>query len=142
MKFDKPSVDLDLAVAKAAGMHTFTATTPEWRTQLLHKGTQCVLFISNPVECRHYEGMKYVGDWCPSRDMTDAWEAAEKIGLFDPDGFAANLCQVDTPKGKQWCIDWPGTDVGFEVQAATGPLAICAAIIGTQKGKPNDRRAN
>lgn len=116
MNFDKPSAELDLAVAEAAGIPAKIVFGRCYRTRVGLLKEESVIYS-------------------PSSDMTDAWEAAEKIGLFDPDGFAANLCQVDTPKGKQWCIDWPGTDVGFEVQAATGPLALCAAIIGTQKGK-------
>ncbi len=118
MIFDKPSAEIDLAVAKAARIKagTLGLGSPEeqkaWRSRT-PEGSECPGWIR----------------WNPSSNMTDAWEAAEKVGLLSPQGHQGFLhgsiddgYVVAVRSGKLYV-------------APTGPLAICAAIIETQTGE-------
>ncbi len=112
MNLKEPSAEIDLAVAKAAGIRAFLGRNG--RLEVV-----CILEING-------------NEFRPSRDMNHAMEAAEKVGLLSPQGHQGFL--------------HGSVDSGYVVSvrsgklyiASTGPLAICAAILATEKGKPGD----
>ena len=62
------------ALAEWMGRLVFTATSPEWRTQLVSTGLQYVLFGERPAELRLYDGMRFVKNWHPHTDPVAALE--------------------------------------------------------------------
>ncbi len=134
MNLKEPSAELDLAVAKAAGIEVTLSNwlddppvswvlehDPEWG-RLETMG--CVLVVVATGK-----------RWNPSRDMNHAMEAAAKVGLFD---YPSNLGKH--PMGIEadaWCfeINYRCGDLKKFIYAPTAPLAISAAILETQKGK-------
>lgn len=108
MNLTKSSAELDLAVAEAVGFDAYVCMG------------KCYLDRGPKLNSKLFR---------PSRDMTDAWKAAEKVELF-------------SPQGHQGCLHG-SVDSGYVVAersgklhiAPIGPLAICAAIIETQKGE-------
>ena len=67
-------------------------------------------------------------------EQIDAMEAAEKVGLFSIKKHHCSLAMLATPQGEEWAIFWPYQNHAPTV-APTDPLAICAAILETQKGE-------
>jgi hypothetical protein len=118
--------ELDMRVAKVMGWHTFAATTPEWRTQLLGEGIQCVRFISHPIEVRRYEGMRFVGNWHPSTDWNDAMEAVKKLNLLM---FSVHRENCEGVRYDVECYDEPDlSDRVVCTAVPTGPLAISRLV--------------
>ena len=119
MNLKEPSAELDLAVAKAAGIGAALLAGECYYCDISDPNHDDFRTSpSNPKGCQAFR---------PSRDMTDAWDAAEKVGLFStlcltrPD----NLCYMIYERYSGDVIDI----------AESAPLAICAAIIETEKEK-------
>ena len=66
-----------------------------------------------------------------STDLNSAFAAAERAGLFDPDGPEAFLSQhpAGSVEWKVWWQDSAAPDGGHAVYKSTPALAICAAIL-------------
>ena len=101
-------VELDLAVAKAAGIEVLK--TVSLRGMCWYRTD-------------HFE-QEY---WRPSTDMKDAWEAAEKVELLDEhyltqtESLSFVICRKDDH-----------TEIAEELD---GPRVICEAILATEGGE-------
>ncbi len=127
------------------GSPVFTATDPEWRTQLHRQGIQYVRFISPPIELRQYDGMRFVKNWRPDEDITAAWEVVEWMreqgGILQQRFYGSLIRQV-----KEWSKANPSVFLLIDTPPgwwllfyADAPLAICrAALAATETGVDTD----
>ena len=105
-------VEINMAVAKAAGIEAVVVRAP------IGSGRVC-------LRSENY------ARWNPAGDWNDAMEAADKTGLFDPGRGCAELSQVKSVEGTEWCVE---LDAGYAgpwaiISDPTGPTAICEAIL-------------
>lgn len=130
MNLKEPSTKIDLAVAEAVGIGAAMLAD------------QCCYCDTSDPDHDDFRpspsNPKGAEVFAPSRDWTAAMTAA-KAYLADeiPSRrcrFAAALRDAVTPPSMIGTISW---EVLFELLVATGPLAICAAILETPKGKPD-----
>lgn len=122
---NEPGSELNRAVADALGL-----------TWLLRPdGTPVGLYERIPADAVEVNMSdprvpeKYIGAY--STELRSAFYAAAKVGLFDPDGPEAFLCQhpAAEPTWKVWFEDDTAQDGGHAVYGCTPALAICAAIL-------------
>ena len=107
----EPGVELDRAVAEAIGLEIVET----------HCGTE--VWFDN--------GNGTLSQCNPSVNLNAAFAAAERVGLFDPDGPEAFLAQhpAGSVEWKVWWEDSDDPDGGHAVYKSTPALAICAAIL-------------
>ena len=112
----KEGPELDRAVAEAIGL-LWTGPYGSRRG-----GGQKFCWPGETVPPRYVD---VGGTWSPSTDLNAAFEAADKVGLFDKNKHDAILGKTSSG---QWEIVW-GTDDEDTVTAPSPALAICAALL-------------
>ena len=115
--------ELNMAVAKAAGIEVFTLPgITGW-----HRDS-----LSSPGNAVRWQPLH------PTLGWNDAWEAAEKVGLFHPSEFCGRLEQVMGMAGTEWSVSWIGDgyeEKTMDVAITKGPRALCEAIVAMKGGK-------
>lgn len=107
MNLEEPSAELDLAVAKAAGLKAF----------ITEYGC-CFLYVKSTEPTKPFR---------PSREWKDAMEAAEKA--FPGGWTLSSRPDIGRTQYAFYSHANPGTITG----ELTGPLAICALILESKE---------
>ena len=114
--------ELALLVAKAAGIEVF-----EDSGGTLWRGPRPRNLVGKPLR-----------QWMPlhpTLGWSDAMEAAEKVGLFAPDGHCMILGQCNSTSGVLHYVEPLEEIPGEAITHASGPRALCEAIVATKGDK-------